>query len=107
MGLELPGRIPTRAKVVWSNAGVYGATFERRLSPIELEYVLLVSFVVWPLVRKLRPQDYPERPLCHRDSGVGVRDFDSDSKYSLRTRLGVIIGGSIALWALVTLFLWA
>jgi PilZ domain len=91
--VDLPEVGPTHAFVVWSSGEYFGCEFARPISSAAISAALLRNPAASP------------QPRATKDLGVLELDEEApSSELSLSTKMRVIVGTSIALWAII---LWA
>jgi len=82
--IELPQAVSAAAKIVWQNACSYGCELEASLSRGAVSAALL--------------KGEPQARLDEQSGGAGAAD-----RWPKPTRLGLIVGGSALLWAMIAL----
>ncbi len=97
LSVHIPERGPTAATVVRNSGRLFGCEFESRISVAAVSAALLQ----YPAVRPQVPSEVedaliPDTPF--HDSAYDGADTD---KYSLRTRMLLILGLSAVSWALI------
>lgn len=91
--VDLPEVGPTHAFVVWSSGEYFGCEFARPISRAVISAALLRN-----------PAAVPEPGSRTDDQVLELEEEAHSPKLSLSTRMRVILGTSVALWALI---LWA
>jgi hypothetical protein len=97
IALGIAGIGTREAKVVWGTAGIYGCEFATPLSDADLR-----TAVSGP---SATPIAFPKTPLPSPQlTPPMVEGWDapaSEEKYSVRTRLAIIVGSAVIAWMLV------
>ena len=91
--VELPEGGPTSASVVWQRGGLYGCEFAVRVPGAVVSAAMLRNPTL-----PAQSQSGPEAAFA---KGIAV-EADEQDRYSLRTRILVILGLSAALWVLIS-----
>lgn len=100
LALELPEVGTTMATVVWSSGNYFGCQFDDTLPRSAVSAALLRS-PFEPSQPQPRPAPMPD---VHYDEDEESEAIDEDDRLPFGMRLRVILGTSLALWALI---LWA
>jgi hypothetical protein len=118
--LEVPGVGPLLARTVWTNGSFYGAEFATPLSADRLKAVLAESKVIWPdfapIPQKLEPMQLRALPAA-APAGPGEAERGREmeaagwneavaDKFSLPTRIRIIVGLTVGTWSLIGLLVW-
>lgn len=91
--VELPDGEARDANVVWASDGLFGCEFERPISQAVMSAALLKAPVYRPM---LQDEDEP-RTWTHSDSFERLADQEA-GRFSLRTRVAVIVGLGLLSW---------
>ena len=97
----LPQSGRTRAKVIWRSGQYFGCQFNHPISSAALSAAMLRSRPI----EAQRPDDTPRTNVVYPEPGR--TDSSSRTQLSFGVKMRVILGLSIACWAVIGAFVWA
>jgi len=104
--IEMPGEITKICKTVWSSGKLRGATFAEPLTDAEMRELINSSPVIWPSFgRGMQPPTLEQSTDTSREISEDYH-IDDIEKLPIAARLAIIVGTTIALWALICLGVW-
>lgn len=121
ISLEIAKGVKRPARVVWSDGGLHGCTFEKPISRSDLRKVQVASPVVWPRFAALnegahlRDEFRVSKSAAVRSHGIAAAatfpEFFQDYEQQVQSlsagqRLQIIFGLAVATWAVIGLLAW-